>query len=120
METIDQVIVVRCYIAGKIEYEYVHHTIHRKQVNTEKKRSDERLNVVIIVIDSLSNAHAKRALPKTLDFLKSQEYFFQFENMHSVGPSTIYNVVPLLSGNFFKTSSLKNCFCVIFLNLRFA
>ena len=100
MEIIHQFIFVRCYIAKKIEYEYVHQIIQRKQVKNEKKRYNERLNVVIILIDSLSNAHAKRALPKTLDFLKSHENFFHFENMHSVGPGSSFNAVPMLSGSF--------------------
>ncbi len=99
LEMIDDVILVKCFIDSKIEYEYVHKIIQRKnKINKKNSESNKRLNVLMLVIDSVSNLHFKRALPKTLEFLKAQQNFFSFEKYHSTGPSTLYNIVPMLSG----------------------
>ena len=39
----------------------------------------------------------KRALPKTLEYLRSFENFFLFEKHHVVGENTFQNIVPMLS-----------------------
>lgn len=77
------------------------------------KRSDVKsLNVLVIILDSVSRAHAYRMLPKTIEFLnktvsKSEEfliYDFLINNGH--GENTTPNITPLLYGfdlNDFQT-----------------
>lgn len=99
MAIIDDVIKVACYNkAGKIMYEYVHTLIFRKEKLTEKGAAEKRPNVLIMLFDSMSASSFKRALPKTLEYLKQFDNFHFFNKFHTVGENTLPNLVPMLSG----------------------
>lgn len=99
LELIDEVVKVACYNkAGQVEYEYVHSVIFRKEKLKEKGASDRRMNVLIMVFDSMSSSSFKRALPKTYEYLLSLKNFHNFDKFHTVGENTLPNLVPMLSG----------------------
>lgn len=103
LELIDDVVKVICYSqnsnnVSKIEYEYVHSLIFRKEKLKEKGEASERLNVLIMLFDSVSASSFKRALPKTFEYLKSLTNFHSFEKFHTIGENTLPNIVPMFSG----------------------
>ncbi len=91
---------IKCFENSNVKYEYVHLVIHRKEKIKDESTYKNRMNVLLIVFDSVSASSFKRFLPKTLKFLQSFDNFYHFKKYHSSGPGTTYNMVPLLSGNF--------------------
>jgi hypothetical protein len=84
----------------QIIYEYVHYIfINKKNFKLLKNDSDSqpKLNVMMLVLDAVSLSSMKRALPKTLEYLKSHENFFLFNKHHVTGDNTFQNLVPLLT-----------------------
>ncbi len=99
LELIDEVVKVNCYnTAGKLEYDYVHTAIFRKEKLKEKETASKRINVLIMIFDSMSSSSFKRALPKTYQYLQSFTNFHHFDKYHTVGENTLPNLVPMLSG----------------------
>ena len=65
----------------------------RKEVNSQK------MNVLILGLDSVSTSHFKRIFPKTFSYLNNQtERNFIFNNLNSVGSNTYPNMLALLAG----------------------
>jgi len=92
---------VRCFNKNNtLLYEYVHYVFQPvlKKDSATSKNLNKKLNVLIMIFDSVSDSSFKRSLPKTLKFLKSYKNFFHFTKHHTVGPNTLPNVVPMLSG----------------------
>ncbi len=97
---IDDYIKVRCFSnSASLIYEYVHYIFH--PVKKKLDAPSHKLNVLILIFDSVSASSFKRSLPSTFTFLKSFDNFFQFTKHHTVGQNTLPNLVPMLSG---KTS----------------
>jgi hypothetical protein len=71
------------------------HWISNLIAPTPKNRSPP--SVIIIMLDAVSNLQARRALPQTLSYLKSQGLFI-FQRHAIVGDGTFPNIVPLLFG----------------------
>jgi hypothetical protein len=95
----DNVISVKCYDDKMIlKYGYVHDIIHRIEKTKNILESKTKLNVLILIFDSVSASSFKRALPKTFDYLKTFANFYHFEKLHTVGQNTIPNIGPMLSG----------------------
>jgi hypothetical protein len=66
--------------------------------SSNKKRS-EKLNVLIIVLDSMSSNHFKRVFPETHEYLeKKLKNNILFENFNVVGEKTFSNMLPMLTG----------------------
>lgn len=101
---IDDFFKVRCLKGDNVEYEYVHsmiqpRPIHEFYKNLPDKSLDgsSKVNVMILILDAVSLSSMKRALPKTLEYLKTFENFFLFEKHHIVGENTFQNLVPMLT-----------------------
>ena len=54
-------------------------------------------SVIMVILDAVSDLQARRALPQTLSYLKSQG-LFTFQRHAIVGDGTFENIVPLLFG----------------------
>ncbi|UJR36311.1 hypothetical protein I4U23_029039 [Adineta vaga] len=54
-------------------------------------------SVIMIILDAVSDLQARRALPQTLSYLKSQG-LFTFQRHAIVGDGTFENIVPMLFG----------------------
>lgn len=97
-------------------YEYVHPLFNRKKSPFDlsawsEKTSENWLSqlissnspnrappsVILIILDAVSNLQARRALPQTLAYLKSQG-LITFQRHAIVGDGTFENIVPLLFG----------------------
>jgi len=95
---------VRCFENyTSLIYEYVHYVFQKAENRQNrpvlnKKGSNQRLNVLILIFDSVSASSFKRSLPITYEFLKGYENFFHFTKHHTVGQNTLPNIVPMLSG----------------------
>jgi hypothetical protein len=96
LEIIDDEIQVQCSDNKKYIYEYVHSILHRKNKNFENLIND-KLNVLIIIFDSVSSSSFKRSLPNSLEYLKTFDNFYLFEKHHTTGQNTLPNLVPMLS-----------------------
>ena len=79
----------------RIAYEYVHSVILKKENNS--KMSENKINVVLLILDGVSLSSMKRSLPKSFNYLKSLEQFFLFEKHHVTGENTFQNLVPMLT-----------------------
>ena len=79
----------------RIAYEYVHSVILKKE--NSSKISENKINVVLLILDGVSLSSMKRSLPKSFNYLKSLEQFFLFEKHHVTGENTFQNLVPLLT-----------------------
>lgn len=96
---IDDVVKVRCRnVYEETKYEYVHYIIRRKEKLQDKKAAAKKLNVLILIFDSVSTSSFKRSLPKSLRYLKKFKNFFQFTKHHTVGQNTLPNLVPMFAG----------------------
>ena len=97
-------------------YEYIHPLIRRKKPPFSReqwfkqKSSDWISNlissptssrsppsVLMVILDAVSDLQARRALPQTLSYLKSQG-LFTFQRHAIVGDGTFENIVPMLFG----------------------
>lgn len=102
---------VKCFLSSYyghvLVYEYVHSVITPKK--KLKKSKKPKINVMILIFDGVSLSSMKRALPKTLTYLKSFEQFYLFEKHHVIGENTFQNLVPMLtnmdSGGILKQNS---------------
>ena len=100
----DEIVMVRC-ISNKIKvyenmlvlYENVHFQILGKEREATFDKTKDKINVMMLMFDGVSLSSMKRALPKTLQFLKSFEEFFLFEKHHVTGENTFQNLVPMLT-----------------------
>ncbi len=99
VEINDNIISVKCYDRNMIlKYGYVHDIIHRIEKTKNKFESDAKLNVLILIFDSLSASSFKRSLPKAFQYLNTFDNFYNFEKLHTLGQNTLPNIVPMLSG----------------------
>lgn len=62
------------------------------------KKSQTKMNVLMISLDSMSFNNFKRAFPITFKYLSELENNVIFENFNSVGVNTFPNDIPLLTG----------------------
>ena len=59
----------------------------------------EKMNVLLIGIDSVSHKHFERIFPSTFKFLKEElENNLIYDNFNSVAENTLPNLIPLLTG----------------------
>ncbi|KAI3383437.1 hypothetical protein SNEBB_002977 [Seison nebaliae] len=77
------------------KYEYVHfiHKRNEKKINFK----EDQYNVIILALDGLSNAHARRALPNSIEMMIRLN-FINSTTYHSIGEGTMGNIFPLLNG----------------------
>ncbi|CAF1008050.1 unnamed protein product [Adineta steineri] len=97
-------------------YEYIHPLIRLKKprfsrdvwLNKENSNWISKLlpsslsnrsppSVIMVILDAVSDLQARRALPQTLSYLKSQG-LFTFQRHAIVGDGTFENIVPMLFG----------------------
>ena len=88
---------------GQSVYEYVHSVIVNK---IEKETVEKKINVMIMILDSVSASSFKRSLAKTYEFLNKMENFFLFEKHHVVGTNTFENIIPMLTNR--KSTDITN------------
>ncbi|CAF4953384.1 unnamed protein product, partial [Rotaria socialis] len=98
---------------SSLVYEYVHPLVRLKKptfshnVQIEKKpdgfstknisSNHSPPSVIMVILDAVSNLQAQRALPRTLDYLKSLG-LYTFQSHAIVGDGTFENIVPMLFG----------------------
>ncbi|CAJ0593480.1 unnamed protein product [Cylicocyclus nassatus] len=89
--------------------ESVEHYLHMqiREINSKIDESfDKNLpDVYVLVLDSVSTSMAKRALPKTLDFLQRKMKAVQFPILNKVGGNSHSNAFPLMFGKSIKRVS---------------
>ena len=90
-ELIDSFVKVRCFNKTRIAYEYVHAIVHRIEKIKQKIINEDKLNVLIVIFDAVSLSSARRAMPKTLKFLKSFDNFYLFEKHHTNGETSMFS-----------------------------
>ncbi|CAH1786940.1 unnamed protein product [Owenia fusiformis] len=97
---------VKCYDRnGKTIYKNFHAVVFEKQqVEDECKRNtverNEKLNIVLLGVDSVSRLNFMRLMPKTRRFIEEELNGFELTGYNKVGDNTFPNLVPLLSGKF--------------------
>ncbi|CAM4829261.1 unnamed protein product [Rotaria magnacalcarata] len=98
---------------SSLVYEYVHPLIRLKKPafshNVEIEKTPNGFSaksipsnhsppsVIMVILDAVSNLQAQRALPRTLDYLKSLG-LYTFQSHAIVGDGTFENIVPMLFG----------------------
>ena len=88
---------LKVYENRLVLYEYVHFQILGKEREATFDKTKDKINVMMLMFDGVSLSSMKRALPKTLQYLKSFEEFFLFEKHHVTGENTFQNLVPMLT-----------------------
>lgn len=63
-----------------------------------KEKRQKKPNVLLFVIDSMSNSNWRRNLPKTLKFLKDKYRSIIFKSFVKVGDNSFPNAVSFLTG----------------------
>lgn len=66
-------------------------------INTIRQDSDERLNVIIIGIDSLSRMHIHRKMPKTVRYFLEELNAIEYMGYNKVSDNTFPNLIPMLT-----------------------
>ena len=75
----------------------------------ENQYSDDKMNVLIIMVDSMSYPHFKRTMPQTYDYLKNKlENNIMYSSMNIVGENTLPNVLATISGVFYEGGESLN------------
>lgn len=84
-----------------------------KKIAEEKKKLKKKpLSVIVILIDSVSRQSLFRNLPQTVNFLNTYLLnngygndftMFDFLNNNAIRPKTIYNMIPILTGESYST-----------------
>jgi len=70
-----------------------------KKCANSRSNADQKMNVLIIGIDSVSASHFKRVFPKTFAYLSNDlANNVIFDHFNSVGFNTFPNIVPMLTG----------------------
>lgn len=103
---------VRCqsipksYKRGKVVYENMHAVVPKKlpkirdittKNNSKTTISSERLNVMIIGIDSVSRLSLRRTMPSTLGYLKNTGWL-ELDGYNKIADNTFPNLMAILSG----------------------
>ena len=72
----------------------------KKRFSDDKiKSNDEKMNVFIFKIDSLSYLHFQRTMPITFEYLtKKLDNNIVFKNLNSIGENTFPNLIPFFTG----------------------
>lgn len=65
---------------------------------SENQTNFQKMNVLIIVLDSVSLAHFKRAFPLTYEYVTKLDGNIFFENVGVNGENTYPNMLPFLAG----------------------
>ena len=78
-------------------------------INNEKLYLDDKMNVLMIMIDSMSFPHFKRSMPQTYDYLKNKlENNIMYSSMNIVGENTLPNVLATIAGVFYNGGESLN------------
>ncbi|XP_014661548.1 PREDICTED: uncharacterized protein LOC106804739 isoform X3 [Priapulus caudatus] len=104
----DDFINVQCFdIYDRLKYENFHSFIQVKPdverrcaLNSASANSNERVNVILLGIDSVSRLAFHRQMPRTLRFLENEMGAFEMKGYNKVEDNTFVNLVPMLSGKF--------------------
>ncbi|KAI6185858.1 hypothetical protein M3Y98_00070000 [Aphelenchoides besseyi] len=91
------IVEVECKQNKSITYQFLHTQIYEKNKST-KPKARKMPDVHIIVLDSVSMSHARRALFRTLNFLESEMKAKVFNHLNKVGLNSLPNYYPLLQG----------------------
>ena len=92
---------IRCFHSNnntESVYEYVH-AVFANKIDKKLVNKNNKLNVMILVLDGVSSSSFKRSLKKTHEYLKAMKNFFLFEKHHVVGINTIENIIPMLTNH---------------------
>ena len=79
-----------------------------KRTSSIKQTSDQ-MNVMMIVLDSMSHMSFRRTLPKTYSYLKRNLASTVLNGYNIVGDATLAALIPILTGNFTKFSNTLVC-----------
>ncbi|KAK6052477.1 hypothetical protein COOONC_10020 [Cooperia oncophora] len=82
---------------------YLHTQIY--ETGSQKLQDDERPHVYILLLDSVSSFMAKRSLPKTLQYLKTELDAVQMEFLNKVAHNSRPNAFPLFLGKTIEGGS---------------
>lgn len=82
---------------------YIHVQIYEKRDGNERK--NERPHLYILLLDSVSSFMAKRALPKTLQYLEDELGAVQMEFLNKLGRNSRPNAFPLFFGKSVEPGS---------------
>ncbi|KAI6217001.1 Protein of unknown function DUF229 domain containing protein [Aphelenchoides besseyi] len=91
------IVEVECKNNQSITYQFLHTQIYKKKKST-KPKAQKMPDIHIIVLDSVSMSHARRALFRTLNFLETEMQAKVFNHLNKVGLNSLPNYYPLLQG----------------------
>ncbi|KAI6217063.1 hypothetical protein M3Y95_01241900 [Aphelenchoides besseyi] len=89
------IVEVQCSKSNQTSYRFLHTQIYEMK---SEEQPNSMPDVHIIVLDSVSMSHAKRALPRTLEFFESELNGQIFSHLNKVGVNSMPNYYPLLQG----------------------
>ena len=84
---------------GDVVKEHLFQVLRRPELTKRQSRKSELgLNVVIFAMDSISNGHAQRKLPKSYGYIRDELEAYVFSGHSAVGDGTTEQLAAMLSG----------------------
>ncbi|XP_053625269.1 uncharacterized protein LOC128683555 [Plodia interpunctella] len=108
---VNEVINVKCVSGNSTNAFYKDGYIVLKKVQRkETKEPQDKWNVLILGMDTMSRARARFSLPRTMEYLKNSGWL-DFKGYQKVGENTYPNIMAILSGNakLYCGSSMDKC-----------
>ena len=99
---------------GTVYYRFLHFRVRLPKRNGPVSRANSKIppvNVALIVLDSVSLSAARRALPRTLNYLQTSYGAHVFEGYNVVGENSLPNGAVIVSGDLRQfLTFLQVCF----------
>lgn len=105
----DEFVRVECSYNGRKYIDY-HSFIPLKPTEYDTKRnpSDNKLNIIMVGIDTLSRLHLQRKMPKTVRYLKEKLGAIEFKGYNKLADNTFPNLMPMFT-NYNFDEIRKQC-----------
>lgn len=101
----DEFVRVECEYNGRRYKDFHSFVVDKKpmsQKNTTRAINDDKLNVIIIGIDSLSRLHFHRKMPRTAKFLLEELNAIEYFGYNKLADNTFPNLMPVFTGYSFE------------------
>lgn len=101
----DEFVRVKCFFNGHKHTDF-HSFVPKKKpmsnLNTQRAIHDEKLNVYILGIDSLSRLHFHRKMPKTSEYLLKELKAIEYFGYNKLSDNTFPNLIPAFTSYSFE------------------
>ncbi|CAD5110626.1 DgyrCDS11 [Dimorphilus gyrociliatus] len=78
-----------------------------KVIPKDEKNSKDKLNVLIVGMDSTSRGNFVRHMPKLRSFLKDEMKAVEMKRFNKVQKNTVVNIMPLMTGSYLREIERK-------------